>query len=70
MAFTPDQLTALESAIGMGALRVRYADRDVTYHSLDQMLQLRNQIRAELGLSQSNPTNKGGKMAFVTGKGL
>jgi len=70
MAFTSDQLTALETAIAQGALSVQYNDRRVTYHSLDEMLRLRNQMRSELGLNVSAPTNRGGKITFVTSKGL
>lgn len=50
MAFTTEQLAALEQAISQGALRVRYSDKEVQYRSLSEMLQLRDQIRQELGL--------------------
>lgn len=52
MAFTSDQLTALDSAIAQGALSVQFADRRVTYHSLAEMMRLRDLMRSELGLSQ------------------
>jgi len=48
MAFTLDQLTALDAAIAQGALTVKYADKEVTYRSLDEMLRLRNVIAAEV----------------------
>ena len=53
MAYTLDQLSALEEAIASGALRVRYSDREVTYQSLDAMRKLRAEMRQELGLSAS-----------------
>ena len=70
MAFTQTQLDQLETAIAQGALTVKYSDRLVTYHTPDEMLRLRNQIRSELGISQSAPTNRGGRLTFITGKGL
>lgn len=52
MAWTQEQLTALEDAIAQGALRVRYSDKEVQYRSLAEMLQLRDMIRQELGLNK------------------
>lgn len=51
MAFTQEQLTALESSIALGALEVQYTDRKVKYHSLSEMMRLRDAMRAELGHS-------------------
>lgn len=52
MAFTQDQVTALEKAIASGTLRVSYSDgvgtREVTYQSLSAMRALLRQMRAEL----------------------
>lgn len=56
--FTVAQLEALEAAIAEGALRVKYADREVTYHSLSDMLRLRDQIKAELGVATSNRSRR------------
>lgn len=56
MAWTLEQLTALEGAIAQGALRVRYSDKEVQYRSLGEMIQLRDMMRQELGLSQ--PTKR------------
>ncbi len=53
MAWTTDQLAALETAISQGALRVRYSDKEVQYRSLSEMLQLRDMMRQELGLSSA-----------------
>lgn len=49
--WTQADLTALDQAIAQGALRVRYRDRDVTYRSLDEVLQLRSLMQRELGLT-------------------
>lgn len=53
MAYTIEQLDALEAAIAQGALQVKYSDKEVTYRSLSEMQQIRRQIRAALGLTSS-----------------
>lgn len=55
MAFTTEQLAALEAAIATGATKVKYSDKEVTYNSLADMLKLRNIMRGELGLNDSSP---------------
>ncbi|MFT4118696.1 phage head-tail joining protein [Bradyrhizobium sp.] len=47
--WTSADLAAIEAAIATGALRVRYADREVQYASLDALLAARRIIRAALG---------------------
>jgi hypothetical protein len=67
MAYTVDQLTAIESAIASGILTVRIGDVLTTYQTLDQMRKLRDDMRAELGVS-----SPGTRPAFAwvkTGKG-
>ena len=58
MAFTTDQLTAVETAIATGELTVKFNDRLVTYRSVDELKASRDLIRAELsgagGLSARN----------------
>lgn len=54
MAWTVDQLQALEAAIAQGAMRVKYADHEVQYRSLDEMLRLRDMMRRDLGLSDTS----------------
>lgn len=56
MAFTQAQLTALDDAIALGALEVRYQDKTVQYRSLSEMLQLRDLMRRELGLASAANT--------------
>lgn len=41
MATTQADLDALDEAIASGTLQVRFADRQVTYRSLDEMLRIR-----------------------------
>lgn len=62
MAYTFDQLAALEAAIAQGALVVQYADKRVEYRTLAEMQQIRRQMRAELGLNSGN-ANKGRRYA-------
>jgi hypothetical protein len=69
MAYSNAQLTALESAISSGILRVRYADRDVTYQSTADMIKLRNEMRSELGVAVP-ASAKSRIITFATGKGL
>lgn len=49
MSFTQEQLDALEAAIAEGTLTVKYADKEVTYRSLDELLRIRNLISRSLG---------------------
>jgi hypothetical protein len=54
MAFTLDQLTALDAAIAGGMRSVTYSGpggtRTITYGSLDEMIRTRDLMRAELGV--------------------
>jgi hypothetical protein len=45
MAWTQDQLDAIEAAIASGELTVRFGDRMVTYRSMDELLRARDVIR-------------------------
>lgn len=51
MAFTQEQLDALEAAIAQGVKSVKYADKEVEYASLKDMLAVRDMMREELGLN-------------------
>lgn len=66
MAYTQEQLDTLEAAIAGGELTVKYADRAVTYRSLDEMLRIRDALRRDLGLTPA----AGGRVAPVFRKGL
>lgn len=50
VAFTNDQLARLEEALAQGARKVKYADKEVEYRSLEEMQTLRRMMRKELGL--------------------
>jgi hypothetical protein len=50
MAYTQDQYTALVDAISQGVTKVKYADKEVEYRSLDDMLRLKKLMETELGL--------------------
>lgn len=68
MAWTVTDLTILEAAIAQGATKVKYADKEVEYRSLNEMFQLREQMKKELGLSGDNQ-NPGRRFAQFS-KGL
>lgn len=40
--FSQEQLTALDEAIAQGVLEVKYADKTVTYRSLNEMMRIRS----------------------------
>lgn len=50
-AATQTELDILEAAINSGATRVKYQDREVEYRSLEEMMQIRDRMRAELGIT-------------------
>ena len=56
MAFSLEQLEKLEEAIAQGAREVWYGDKRIQYNSLDDMLKLRDTIKAELGLTKNKTT--------------
>lgn len=58
MAYTVDQLTALDSAIAQGTRSVKYGDKWVEYRSLDEMLRIRDAMREELGLNANKRSNR------------
>lgn len=47
--WTADDLAAIEQAIATGATRVKYADREVSYSSLTDLIRARDLIRRALG---------------------
>lgn len=48
MAWTQTDVDNLREAIALGATRVRIADRDVTYRSLDEMRSLLREMEAQV----------------------
>jgi hypothetical protein len=61
MAFTIDQYTQLVAAIAQGALNVKYADKEVTYQSLDKMLRIKILMEKDLGISPGS----GGRRVYA-----
>jgi hypothetical protein len=49
MAWTTQQLAALEAAIAQGTTRVTFEGRTVEYRSLADMIRLRDLMRRDLG---------------------
>lgn len=72
MAWTNEQLAALEESIALGATTVQYTDRTVTYRSLADMMRLRDMIRSDLGLNGSSDGSigNGNRRYFEHSKGL
>lgn len=66
MAYTIEQYNALQAAIAEGALSVRYADKSVTYRSLDEMMRILKLMATELGF---NLCNDGGRRYTSFSKG-
>jgi len=58
MAFSLEQLTAIEEAIASGALSVAFDGRQVTYRSVNELLKARSTVRAALRESGLLPKNK------------
>jgi len=46
---TQAELDKLNAAINQGVQTVQYSDRRVTYRSLDEMMRIRDDMKAELG---------------------
>lgn len=57
-AWTLDDVATLEKAIAQGALRVKYADKEIEYRSLSEMLRLLDVMRKDLGISSKNSGRK------------
>lgn len=68
MAFTSEQLAAVEAALASGTTRVEFNDgRAVWYQKLSDLVALRDQIQADLGIT---PTVRGRAWKPSTGTGL
>jgi hypothetical protein len=68
MAFVLSDLDKLDSAIKTGRRRVKYADKEVEYRSMDEMMQARTFIVGELErtgqLASTARTNQTSYAAF------
>jgi len=58
MAWTIEEYNALKSAIATGAKTVKYADKEVTYRSLDEMAAVLRAMGEELGLNDHTSSRK------------
>lgn len=56
MAWTQTDLDAIEKALASGTLVVKYNDKQVTYRSIAEMMQVRDMIRRALG--KTNQTQR------------
>lgn len=52
MAYTIDQYNTLTAALAQGAVKVKYADKEVEYRSLAEMRDIKREMEIELGLAQ------------------
>jgi len=48
MAFTLNQLSAIESAIASGELKVLYDGKEVWYRSISDLIKARDMVKSEL----------------------
>jgi hypothetical protein len=58
VAWTQQQLDAIEAAIASGELTVRFGDRTVTYRSMDELLQARAVIQEALAAEAGTATDR------------
>jgi len=58
--FTQAHLDALNTAIASGELTVRYGDTTVTYRSLDELLRVRDMVKADLQVTTAQTYTLGG----------
>lgn len=64
MAYTRDQLRALEAAIALGVLEVQQEDGSrKRYRSLEEMFLLRSLMRQELGITTASDRRKYGSFS-------
>lgn len=58
MAWTIEEYNSLKAAIATGAKTVKYADKEVTYRSLEEMAAILRAMADELGLSDNSGDRK------------
>jgi hypothetical protein len=64
--YTQEQYDALVAAIAQGALKVEYGDKKFEYRNLSDMLRVKAEMAAELGLS-GDADNKVRRPSFSKG---
>jgi len=55
--YTQDQYKALTDAIAMGALKVKYADKEVEYRSIGDMIRIKDLMEKDLFPTQKKTGN-------------
>jgi len=70
MAWTQTDIDKLKAAIAQGATKVKFADREVTYRSLDEMRETLRILQAEVDQAAGLTRTRVRRVLFVTGKGL
>ena len=53
MAFTPDQLSALEAALTKGERRVSFGDKTVEYRSIEELMAAIREVKRGLALADT-----------------
>jgi len=65
--YTIEQYQALSAAIALGAVKVKYADKEVTYRTLNEMMALQYAMAQDLGLLNNG---NGGRIYPAYNSGL
>jgi hypothetical protein len=68
--FTTAQYLTLKAAIATGTKSVQYSDKQVTYRSLEEMLELLRLMETELGIGANSTTGQGRRRVGSFTKGL
>lgn len=68
-SYSQDDYNTLCKAIAQGALSVKYADKEVMYRNLKEMLQIKAMMADDLGLNGTNPQSNGRRYATFS-KGI
>jgi hypothetical protein len=66
VAWTADQLAALDAAIASGTLTVEFENRRVTYQNLEQLLKLRSLMVADIAGSVEGAAPSNYRLAATT----
>ena len=66
--YTDQQLQALKDALASGTLRVRFADREITYRSVEELKAAIATVDRELSTAAGTLTKR--QIRISTGKGI
>jgi hypothetical protein len=67
MAWTKADLDELDAAIVSGALKVKYADREITYQTIPDMIRARALIERKIAIDQGEASSGRRFAAFSKG---